>query len=95
MKLDVSRWIPLGLRVMDAIPRVMEMVEVLKKGHSGQEKREAAIRTTRDIVGITEDAANKDVLNDPQVEAAVGAAMDAFVNVQNVIAAVKASKVKP
>lgn len=87
-----AKWIGLGAKVITLIPMVVNAVEALKRGFSGKDKEDAAVEFAGTLVEASELVADKDLLNDPAVADAVRGAIRAYVNVQNVIAAVKASK---
>lgn len=85
-------WINVGMKIVSALPIVVSAVESLKRGFSGPEKEDAAVEFTKTVVEASEFVTDKDLLNDPQVAEAVRQAIRAYVNVQNVVAAVKAAK---
>lgn len=93
MKLD-AKWITLGFSIASAIPKIMTAVEVLKKGFSGQDKEDAAVDFAKQVEVVGESALDKDLLNEPAVEAAIRNAFRAMVAVQNTIASVKAARVR-
>lgn len=89
-----ANWIGVGMKIVSLIPVVVQAVESLKKGFSGKEKEDAAVEFAGTMLEASEFVADKDLLNDPEVAQAVRGAIAAYVNVQNVVAAVKAAKVK-
>lgn len=97
MPVNFSKWVSIGGKIVGYLPTIISSVEALKFAFKGPgEKKSAAVEAAKSFLELTEDVADKDLANDPKVLEAIGAAVDALVNVQNVIAAVKASKpVKP
>lgn len=70
-----------------AIPAVSQVehgIEVLKSA-KGKAKQDAALELVKSSLEIAEQAAEKDLLNDPEVETATRSVMDAIVALQNVL----------
>ncbi len=91
--INIGKWVSLGIKIASYIPTAIQVVETVKSGFGGADKRKAAVDATQVFVGMTEDVLERDIVNDPEVAKAVGEAIDALVKVQNVVAAVKAAKV--
>ncbi len=89
----MMQWIELGFKIGPLIIAAVNGVERIVKGAKGKEKQDAAVELVGEMLHAIEGATSKDILNDAEVQIAVRAAMDAIVNVQNVIAAVKQVKV--
>jgi hypothetical protein len=89
-----AAWATLGFKLVMAIPSAIAAVEQLKKSFSGDQKEEAAAEFAKFTVETSELVADKDLLNDPAVDAAVRNAIKATVALQNVVAAAKAARVK-
>ena len=90
---NFGKFLPIGLQIIQHIPLVVNAVEALKGGKRGKEKEDAAVDLFNKTFPFVESIAGKDLINDPQVEAAIRSAMQAIVNVQNVVSAVRAAKV--
>lgn len=86
------KWAEIGFR---ALPYVLAAVSAVEKfvAGKGKDKQDAAVEMVKTMLEAVEGSADKNLLDDAQVEAAVRAAINAIVDLQNVIAAVKASKV--
>ena len=79
------KWVSIGLRIAPLIVTAIEAVERLVKG-KGREKQDAAVAAIAAALEAIEAGAGRDLLDDAEVEAAMRAAIDAVVAVQNVIA---------
>jgi hypothetical protein len=79
------QWIALGMKLL---PFIVEAVQWVEKfiTQKGQYKQDAAVYMVRSILGVAEQGANKDLLNDDDVESATRKVIDAVVALQNVIA---------
>lgn len=97
MAFDAKKWLPLGFKLVMQLPAAIGAIEAAKnlfKGGSKEEKKSAAVDATLVGVSLAEDLADKDLLDDANVIAAVENAVDALVAVQNAVAAAKQLKVK-
>lgn len=83
-----AKWLAFGLKLIPYIIAAVAAVEKFVKG-KGPEKQDAAVAAIAAALAAAEDVAGKDLLDDAEVEAAIRAAADAIVHVQNVIAARK------
>ena len=79
------QWIALGMKLL---PFIVEAVQWVEKfiTQKGQYKQDAAVYMVRSILGVAEQGANKDLLNDDDVESATRKVIDAVVALQIVIA---------
>jgi hypothetical protein len=79
------KWIAIGLKLLPFIVEAVNWVEkfITKKG---VEKQDAAVKMTLSMLGIAEEAMDKDILNDKDVEQATRRVIDAVVALQNLMA---------
>jgi hypothetical protein len=79
------RWISIGLKLLPFIVEAINWVEkfIMKKG---VEKQDAAVKMTLSMLGIAEEAMDKDIMNDKDVEKATRHVIDAVVALQNLLA---------
>ena len=79
------KWVSIGLKLLPYIVEAVSWVErfIMKKG---VEKQDAAVKMTLSMLGIAEEAMNKDILNDSDVENAARRVIDAVVSLQNLLA---------
>lgn len=85
----MNKWVKLGIgvaRVM--IPAVAKVETIARSLPSlrGQQKQDAVIELVKASVLASESIADRDLLNDPEVERATRAIVDAVVAFQNVLA---------
>lgn len=80
----MGSWLGIGLKVL---PFVIEAVQWVEKFITarGQPKQDAAIEMVRAMLGLAEVGANRDLLNDADVEIATRAVIDAVVALQNLV----------
>ena len=78
-------WLAVGMRMFPFIVSAIEWVEKFVT-HKGKYKQDAAIYMVKSILGIAEAGADRDLLNDDDVEEATRKVIDAVVALQNVIA---------
>jgi hypothetical protein len=78
------KWIAIGLKLLPFIVEAINWVEkfIIKKG---VEKQDAAVKMTLSMLGIAEEAMNKDILNDRDVEESTRRVIDAIVALQNLL----------
>ena len=78
------RWVSIGLKLLPFIVEAINWVEkfIMKKG---VEKQDAAVKMTLSMLGIAEEAMNKDIMNDSDVEKATRRVIDAVVALQNLL----------
>ena len=78
-------WLATGARLL---PFIVEAVSWGEKfiTQKGQYKQDAAVYMVKSILGVAELGANKDLLDDEDVEEATRKVIDAVVALQNVIA---------
>lgn len=85
-------WITAGLKLLPLITGAVHLVEKLKPARTepepakGSAKQDAAVEAVKALLVISEDLTDRDLLNDAAVEAATRSVIDAYVNLQNVIA---------
>ena len=79
------RWVSIGLKLLPFIVEAINWVEkfIMKKG---VEKQDAAVKMTLSMLGIAEEAMDKDIMNDSDVEKATRRVIDAVVALQNLLA---------
>jgi|TARA_R100001086_G_scaffold105813_1_gene53223 hypothetical protein len=79
------KWISIGLKLLPFIVEAINWVEkfIMKKG---VEKQDAAVKMTLSMLGIAEEAMDKDIMNDKDVEEATRRVIDAVVALQNLLA---------
>jgi hypothetical protein len=79
------RWLSIGLKLLPFIVEAINWVEkfIMKKG---VEKQDAAVKMTLSMLDIAEEAVNKDLMNDSDVEKATRRVIDAVVALQNLLA---------
>ena len=82
------RWVSIGLKLLPFIVEAINWVEkfIMKKG---VEKQDAAVRMTLSMLGIAEEAMDKDIMNDSDVEKATRNVIDAVVALQNLLSSKK------
>lgn len=80
------KWLTLGLKLGPLLIAAVQSVEKLASGMKGREKQEAAIDFATTMLPIIEGAVGRDLVDDPSVQVAMRAAIDAYVALQNVIA---------
>jgi|TARA_R100001132_G_C3246760_1_gene75446 hypothetical protein len=78
------RWVSIGLKLLPFIVEAINWVEkfIMKKG---VEKQDAAVKMTLSMLGIAEEAMDKDIMNDSDVEKATRRVIDAVVALQNLL----------
>jgi hypothetical protein len=79
------KWVSIGLKLLPFIVEAINWVEkfIMKKG---VEKQDAAVKMTLSMLGIAEEAMDKDILNDADVEKSARRVIDAVVALQNLLA---------
>lgn len=77
--------------LIPAIMSAVEAVEAFARG-KGKDKQNAAVDLVGKFLQLTEGAAGKDLLDDAEVQAAVRAAIDAIVAMENVIRDARAKR---
>ena len=90
------KWLDVGMKLIPLISMAVHVVEkIVPHDAPPQTKQDTAV----DIIGtglhLLELGMGKDVLDDAEVQAAVRSAIDAYVHLQNVIAAKKSAAVNP
>lgn len=85
-------WLGIGLKIAGLVIGGIQAIEHLLTGIKGKDKQAAALQFTQDALGMIEGTTGKDLLDDAEVLEAEKAFIDAFVHLQNVIAAAKAKK---
>ena len=78
-------WLSLGLKLL---PFIVEAVNWVEKfiAAKGKYKQDAAVYMVKSSLAVAEVGANRDLLNDDEVEAATRQVIDAVVALQNLIA---------
>jgi hypothetical protein len=81
----MMNWLATGAKLL---PFIVEAVSWVEKfiTQKGQYKQDAAVYMVKSILGVAELGANKDLLDDEDVEEATRKVIDAVVALQNVIA---------
>lgn len=82
-------WTSLGAKIFPLLIMAVNMVERISQA-KGKAKQDAAIDAITTGLAAIELSTDRDLLHDAAVEKALRGAIDAYVNLQNVIAAVKA-----
>ena len=79
------KWVAIGLKLLPFIVEAITWVErfIMKKG---AEKQDAAVKMTLSMLGIAEEAMDKDIMDDGDVEKATRNVIDAVVALQNLLA---------
>jgi hypothetical protein len=77
-------FLALGLKVLPLIIEAITWVERFST-RKGRAKQDAAVQLVRSLLGLTEEAAKRNLLDDDQVEAATRTVIDAVVALQNLI----------
>tara|TARA_R100000656_G_scaffold46526_1_gene37947 strand:+ start:776 stop:1054 length:279 start_codon:yes stop_codon:yes gene_type:complete len=79
------KWVAIGLKLLPFIVEAITWVErfIMKKG---VEKQDAAVKMTLSMLGIAEEAIDKDIMDDGDVEKATRRVIDAVVALQNLLA---------
>lgn len=85
-------WLKIGLAVSKFLPTLIQRIEVLHGPGNGAAKQAAVIDIVTQSVAAVDEATGKDLMQHPKVQAALKAANDALVAVQNVIAEVGAAQ---
>lgn len=84
---QVGMWLARGLAVLPALIEAVAIVERWTSGRlHGRQKQDAAVDLTKSLLAVAEGTSGKDLLSDPDVEAAARAAIDTLVALQNVLA---------
>lgn len=93
MKVNWKQIGQLSLTIVGAVVPAVAQVELgvkaavtAVKAHDGPGKQAAALEIVKASVALVEQASEKDLLNDPEVEAATTAIIDAVVALNNVLA---------
>jgi hypothetical protein len=86
------KWLSFVIKVAPLVMAAVHAVERVVIGAKGKDKQEAAVEIVRTLIASTETIAGRDLLNDAAVEAALRAAIDAVVALENAIANAKAAK---
>jgi hypothetical protein len=77
-------WLSIGIKVL---PYIVEAVQWVEKFITtrGKPKQDAAVEMIKKMLGLAEAGANRDLLDDDDVEAATRKVIDAVVALQNLI----------
>lgn len=78
-------WIALGMKLLPFIVEAVSWVEKFITA-KGKYKQDAAVYMVKSILGVAESGANRDLLNDDDVEAATRKVIDAVVSLNNIVA---------
>ena len=90
--MTAKKWLDIGIRFIPYVGGIMQAAEAIKDA-KGAEKAEAVKRAVTVGLEATEFALDKDLLLNDKVQEAIDRYRDAYVNLQNAIAATKASRV--
>ena len=71
--------------VVPAVSQVENGVKAAMEARSGADKQAAALELVKSSVALVEQLSDKDLVNDPEVEGATRAVIDAVVHLQNVL----------
>ncbi len=85
-------WITLGFKLAPIVIAAVNGVEKIVKGVKGKDKQDAAVNMVTELLPAIEGAADKDLLNDAEVQRLLRALIDATVAFQNGLAAAKRLK---
>ena len=79
------KWVSVGLKLLPFIVESINWVEkfIMRRG---PEKQDAAVKMTLSMLGIAEEAMDKDIMDDGDVEKATRNVIDAVVALQNLLA---------
>lgn len=91
---DAKKWVSVGLRFVPYLGQIMQGIEAVKSA-KGAEKAVAFEEAFMNGLEAAEFALDKDILADEGVRAAAQSYREAYVSLQNAIAASKAVRVKP
>jgi hypothetical protein len=83
-------WISLGMKLLPYITEAVQWVEKFITT-KGKHKQDCAVYMVKSILGVAEAGANRDLLDDEDVEEATRKVIDAVVALQNVIASKQSS----
>jgi hypothetical protein len=78
-------WLTIGMKLLPFIVEAISWVEKFITA-KGKYKQDAAVYLVKSILGIAEQGANRDLLNDDEVEEATRKVIDAVVSLNNIIA---------
>tara|TARA_R110002020_G_scaffold2230_3_gene10415 strand:+ start:26266 stop:26523 length:258 start_codon:yes stop_codon:yes gene_type:complete len=78
-------WIALGMKLLPFIVEAVSWVEKFITA-KGKYKQDAAVYMVKSILGVAESGANRDLLNDDEVEEATRKVIDAVVALNNIVA---------
>lgn len=84
------KWLQIGLKLVPYIFGAVKAVEEFVTSAKGRPKEDAAVNMVHAVLQAVEVGADRDLLNDTAVNAAVREVMQAAVKLQNTIAAVRA-----
>jgi|TARA_R110000824_G_scaffold260399_1_gene449060 hypothetical protein len=78
-------WLTLGMKLL---PYIVEAVSWVEKfvTEKGQRKQDAAVYMVKSTLNLVEAGANRNLLDDDDVEAATRSVIDSVVHLQNLIA---------
>ena len=78
-------WLALGMKLL---PYIVEAVNWVEKfvTEKGQRKQDAAVYMGKSTLNLVEAGANRNILDDDQIEAATRSVIDAVVHLQNLVA---------
>jgi hypothetical protein len=77
-------FVAIGLQLLPLLVEAITWVERFST-RKGREKQDAAVQLVKSLLGLTEEASNRDLLDDEQVEAATRTVIDAVVALQNLL----------
>lgn len=72
--------------IVPGVAKAQQAGEAIARSHSGKEKQDAVIDLVKHALEASESMSGKDLLNDPEAEAATRAVIDAVVNLHHVVA---------
>lgn len=91
MPADIGKWVSLGVRFVPFVIQAILNAQKVKDAKGPAKKQAVKDAVEAGVPGL-ESALEKDVLNDAKVMEATSSYIDAYVALQNAIAASKASK---
>mgnify|MGYP003632682106 CR=1 FL=1 len=77
-------WLALGMKLL---PYIVEAVNWVEKfvTEKGKRKQDAAVYMVKSTLNLVEAGANRNILDDDQIEAATRSVIDAVVHLQNLV----------
>jgi predicted nucleic acid-binding Zn-ribbon protein len=80
------KWVGIGFRMFQYVVEAIKAIEAMVTSAKGEAKEQAAVGAVHSVLKAVEAGADRDLLNDDDVNRATRAVMKAVVELQNVIA---------